>query len=178
MADDKTYSEDEHIAILADRVARETASITAERDQLKSEKAELENKLDVTESAKQAAETAKETAERELADFKAEVEAREVAAAKKDERLSKVRESAKHLDDKFFEDAKRIERIVAMSDDQFEGYVADLASTATVTGNTATGGVPRETAMAGAAAGGKPTVSAGKAFMLRDFVAPTQTKEG
>lgn len=178
MADDKTYSEDEHIAILADRVARETASLTVERDQLQTEKADLENKLDVAESAKQAAETAKDNAERELAEFKAEVEAREEAAAKKDERLAKAREVAKHLDAAFFEDEKRIERIVAMSDDQFDGYVSDLASTATVAGNSGSTTVPRETAMAGAAVGGKSTVSAGKAFLMRDFVAPTQTKEG
>lgn len=178
MADDnKTYSEDEHIAILADRVARETASLTAERDQLSTEKAELENKLDVTESAKVAAETAKDNAERELAEFKEQVKAREEAAAKKDERLAKAREVAKHLDAAFFEDEKRIERIVAMSDELFEGYVSDLASTATVPGNGTTS-IPRETAMAGAAAGGGQTASAGKAFLMRDFVAPTQTKEG
>ena len=35
MADAKTYTEDEHIAILSDRVTTETASLTAERDQLK-----------------------------------------------------------------------------------------------------------------------------------------------
>ena len=66
MADDKQYSESEHIAILEDRVNRETAEVTAERDQLKSEKAELESKLDVETAAKVAADKRAEDAEKAL----------------------------------------------------------------------------------------------------------------
>lgn len=180
MADEKQYSESEHLAILEDRVNRETAEVTAERDQLQSEKAELESKLDVEIAAKTAAEKRAEEAEKSLEDFKAEVAAREEAAAKKTERLEKAREAAKHLDDKFFEDEKRIERIVAMSDEVFEGYVSDLAETAKVAGNAGNGSVPRETAMQGSPAGGTEKVaSAGAGFLLRQFVAPaTANKEG
>lgn len=171
MADEKTYSENEHLAILADRVTRETADVTAERDQLKTERDELATQLDVAESGRQAAETAKAELQSEFESFKAGIEAEREAAAKKDVRVAKAREAAKHLDDKFFEDEARIARIVAMSDDAFEGYVTDLASTAT--GTTTTSNVPRETAMHGSKVGGDaPTAGAGRSFLLRQFVAP------
>ena len=179
MADPKSFTEDEHLAILEDRVNRETADLTAERDQLKSEKAELESKLDVETAAKVAAEQRATAAEEALENFKQEVADREAAAAKKSERLEKAREAAKHLDDKFFEDEKRVERIVAMSDESFEGYVADLAETAKVAGTPGAGSVPRETAMQGSPAGGTEKVAAaGQSFLLRHFVAPTANKEG
>lgn len=178
MADEKQFSESEHLAILEDRVNRETADVTAERDQLKSEKAELESKLDVETAAKTAAEQRAEKAEADLEAFKTEIVEKEKAAAKKDERLQKVREAAKHLEDSFFEDTTRIERIVAMSDETFEGYVSDLGATAKVAGNSATQTIPRETAMKGApAGGGEKVAAAGQSFLLRHFVAPT-TKEG
>ena len=152
MADEKTYSEAEHIAILADRVGKETADLTAERDQLASVKTELENKLDVAESAKTAAEQAAAEATKALEDFKAEVESEREAAARKDERIKQVRESATHLGDDFFEDEGRVARITAMKDEDFEGYLADLKATAKVPAGTSTTHVPRETAMAGAGA--------------------------
>jgi chromosome segregation ATPase len=173
---DKTYTEEEHLAVLEARVNRETTDLTAERDQLTSEKAELESKLDVETAAKVAAEQKATAAEQALTDFRTEIADREAAAAKKDERLKQVREAAKHLDDKFFEDEKRIERIVAMSDDNFEGYVNDLASTATVAPST-NPAVPRETAMQGKSVGEEKVASAGKDFLLRQFVVPA-SKEG
>jgi len=178
---DKTYTEEEHLAVLEARVNRETADLTAELDQLKSDKAELETKLDVETAAKVAAEQKATQSEEAFAAFKTDIADREAAAAKKDERLTKVRESAKHLDEKFFEDEKRIERIVAMSDENFEGYVSDLASTSvgTTTTTTTTPAVPRETAMKGKSAGGEEKVAAaGASFLLRQFVAPATTKEG
>lgn len=169
MADEKAYTEAEHIAILSDRVAKETADLTAERDQLVSDKSELETKLDVTESAKQAAEQKAADAEQALEEFKGQVEQDREAAARKEERIAKCRESAEHLGEDFFKDETRVERIVAMSDEHFEGYLADLSATSTPTTKTA---VPRETAMAGSApaAGGE---SAGKSFLLRRY-----TQEG
>lgn len=176
MADETTYSAQEHIAILEDRVARETADLTAERDQLVAEKAELENKLDVETSAKQAAEQRAVEAEKALEGFKAEVADREAAAARKDERVAKVREVASHLDDEFFNDEARVARIVAMDEDGFAGYLDDLSATAKVTGNTTTT-IPRETAMTGepAKTGSKP-VDTGRSFLMRGFVAPAKTE--
>lgn len=174
MADEKTFSESEHIAILADRVRTETANLTAERDQLVELKTELENKLDVEATAKTAAEQRAEEAEKALADYKAEVEQEREAAAKKDERIAKVREVAGHLTDDFFEDVSRVNRIVAMSDEIFEGYLADLGAASKTAPKTTTTTVPRETAMAGVS-GGKSAASAGQNFFLRRYVAP---KEG
>ncbi len=179
MADgDKTFTEQEHIAILADRVATETAAITAERDALKAERDDLATKLDVAESAKVAAEQAKETAEKEFADFKTSLDELAAAEGKRDERLAKVKEVAAHLGDDFLSTENevgkaRVERIVAMADDQFEGYVADLKSTAPTTRST-TAEKPRETAMAGAAsaaAGAETTTSAGREFLLGRYIA-------
>lgn len=178
MADEKQFSESEHIAILADRVQKETADLTAERDQLQARITELETKLDVETAAKQAAEQRATEVETSFESFKTEVAEKEQAAARKDERVAKVKEVASHLDDKFFEDEARVARIVAMDEDTFTGYLSDLGATAKVPGNTGSGGVPRETAMAGQSAGGsEPVAKAGQSFLMRQFVAPTQ-KEG
>lgn len=146
MADEKTFSESEHLAILADRVKTETADLTAERDQLESERTELQNKLDIAESAKVAAEQRAEEAEQKLEAFKGEVEEEREAAARKEERITKAREAAKHLGEDFFKDEARVNRIVAMKDEEFEGYLGDLQATAPAGAGTA---VPRETAMSG-----------------------------
>lgn len=173
MADDKTFSEQEHLAILADRVATETANLTAERDQLVTEKSELENKLDVEVTARAAAEQRATEAENALVEFKSQVEADREAALKKTERVDKAREVAKHLDDKFFEDENRVARIVAMSDEGFEGYLSDLAEASKAAPATTTG-VPRETAMAGAGARSTGSSSAASDFLLRRYVAPKE----
>lgn len=170
MADDtgKTFSENEHLAILADRVATETASITAQRDQLKQQFDEAQAKLDAADSAKIAAEQARETAEKSLTDFKAEAEEREAAGKRKDKRMAYVKEKAAHLaDDWFTED--RLGRIVAMADADFESYVTDLVS-AVPAGGEGNREVPRETAMKGEKVA--PTAdrkSSAAAFLLRDY---------
>lgn len=158
MADEKTYTEAEHIAILSDRLTKETADLTAERDQLSSVKTELETKLDVAEGAKVAAEQRAVEAEAALTEYKGEVEREREAAAKKDTRLAELREAAAHLDDEFFNDEKRVTRVVAMSDEDFQGYLADLGATNTVTPKAPI--VPRETAMQ---TGGAPAAPAGEA---------------
>lgn len=148
--DERTFTEAELTAIVADRVARETANITTEVEKLRSENTELANKLDAEISAKTAAEQSKAAAEAEFEAFKKDTEEREQAAARKDERLKVVREAASHLSEDFFKDEDRVKRIVAMKDDEFTGYVDDLK----LSGGGAPksdNGVPRETAMAGQA---------------------------
>lgn len=164
MADEKTYTESEHFAVLNDRLAKETADLTVQVDELTASKTELESKLDVAESAKVAAEQRATEAEKALEDFKAEIEQEREAAARKDERISKLREGASHLGDEFFENEDRVKRIVAMSDDEFNGYAADLS----VTGSATPGaGVPRETAMSGSSVKApEKKTSNGRAFLL------------
>lgn len=146
--DDRTFTEAELTAIVADRVARETAEATAEVDKLRAENTELSNKLDAEISARQAAEQAKTDVEGQFEAHKKEAEEREQAAARKDERIKAVREAASHLSDDFFKDDKRIARIVAMADDEFTGYVDDLKVSSGGTPQS-DNGVPRETAMQG-----------------------------
>jgi len=172
MADEKTYSEQEHIAILADRVAKETTNLTAERDQLQAEKVELENKLDVELSAREAAEAKATETETSFEAFKTEVTEREAAAARKDERITKLREVAKHLDDEFFADEKRIQRVIAMTEDAFTGYLDDMA--VSNGGTPAPTSAPRQTAMVGEPVTGGAPVVAGRNFLMRSYVAPKE----
>lgn len=169
---DKTFTLSEHTAILADRVSTETAAIVQERDGIKSERDELATKLDVETAARTAAETAKAEAEKALADFKAEVEEREAAAARKDDRLAKVKEAAPHLgadflDEKNEQASARIVRIVAMADEAFEAYVTDLG--ATKPEGYQPPAPPRETAMVGDPAGGGGSTSAASTVLLGRF---------
>jgi chromosome segregation ATPase len=143
----RTFSEQEHLAILADRVATETASLSESLTTLTAAKTELETKLDVAVAEKAAAEKAAADAVQALEDFKASLEAEKAAEATKEERLTKVKAAAAHLPEEFFTDETRVARIVAMSDETFEGYVADLAATNAAPASTE--GAPKETAMTG-----------------------------
>ena len=169
MADEKTYTEPEHIAILSDRLAKETADLTAQVDQLTTASTELGNKLDLAESAKVAAEQKVTEAEKSLEDFKAEVTEREAAAERKETRVAKLRESAEHLAEDFFTDETRVARIVAMKDEDFTGYLADLAATGVNAPKATT--VPRETAMQNQVTDTTTKPSAGKSFLLRRYIA-------
>jgi chromosome segregation ATPase len=174
---DRVFSEDEAYAIVADRVARESAELKDKITTLESEKAELANKLDVEIAAREAAELKAKEAEAKHEDYLAQVEAEKAALARKDERLSKVREAASHLTDEFFSDESRVNRIVAMDDEAFDGYVADLRETAKDAPKTSEGAPPRETAMEGDRVSPKDAESAPGArnFLMRSYVAP---KEG
>jgi chromosome segregation ATPase len=172
MSEPRMFTEDEHLAVLADRVAKETASLSESLTSLNAEKAELQNKLDVAEAAKVAAETAAAAAEKALEDFKAELEAEKAAAEKKEERLAAAKAAASHLPEEFFADEARVARIVAMSDEQFAGYVADLGATHVAPVTTTE--VPKETAMSGSTVAA-PSVeqtgpSAAAAFLLPGLV--------
>jgi chromosome segregation ATPase len=175
---DRVFSEDEAYAIVADRVARESAELKDKITTLESEKAELANKLDVEIAAREAAELKAKEAETKHEEYLAQVEAEKAALARKDERLSKVREAASHLTDEFFQDESRVNRIVAMDDEAFDGYVADLRETAEKapkgTGDSAP---PRETAMEGdqVTPKGAESASGARNFLMRSYVAP---KEG
>lgn len=177
MADEKQFSESEHTAILADRVATETASLTGELETVKASNDELQTKLDVAESARVAAEQATEAVTKEFEEFKTGLETLREAASKKDERIAKVKEVASHLADDFFDDEKRVARIVAMDDESFDGYVEDLKVTAPA--GTVTTVVPRETAMAGQPVVTTPvgTESASRSVLLGRFGAGA-TQEG
>lgn len=169
----RTMTETEAYAIVADSVKRETAALTADKERLTAEVTDLQSRLDIAESAKVAAEQARDEAVQKHADYIAEQDAQREAASKKDERIAKVREAASHLKDEFFTDESRVTRIVAMKDDEFDGYLADLRETAALAPKTP-GETPRETAMAGSSvSGGEAPV----AQAARSFLAPFTPKE-
>lgn len=165
------YTKDEHLAILADRVSRETASMQTKVDELTTENTELKNKLDVAESGKVAAEQAKATVEQEFTTYKTEVEQREVAASRKDSRIAEIKDKAAHLPEDWFTAEGRVERIIAMEDEAFATYLSDLAASAPAgVGDGRTSTPPRESAMAGQQLGGTESLSsAGRSFLLRDY---------
>lgn len=171
-AEGRVFSEDEMTAIIADRVQREMATLS-------DEKADLQNKLDVEIAAREAAEQRATAAETSLAEFKAEIAAREEAAKRKDERVSKIRESASHLPEEFFTDEARITRIIAMDEDTFNGYLSDLtAASVQAPSTTDPSQPPRESAMRGEPVkpAGAESGAAAKAFFFRGLTTPA--KEG
>lgn len=145
---DRTFTEGEAYALVADNVQRETAALTATIDQLKSEKAALETERSDLQSKLDVADAARETAEQALTDYKASIENEKAMAERKDARVTKVREVAKHLKDEFFT-PERAQRWAAMEDDAFEAYTAELAELAAGVTSPAPSDPPRETAMAG-----------------------------
>jgi hypothetical protein len=174
----RTFSEAELAAIVADRVQRETASVTAERDEAKTAATDAQNKLDAAVVAQKAAEDRAKAAEEGLEQFKLETTKAAEASSKKDERIKAIREVAKHItDETFFTDEARVTRVIAMDDAAFTGYLDDLrvaAGNATKGGGSTTVLPPRQTAMvgdtpAGEAGTGKATASG--AFLNRRFTA-------
>lgn len=173
---DKKYSEDEHLAIVADRVTRETSALASEKAELTTQKSELETKLDVEIAAKEAEKLRADNAEQALADYKAEVEGQREAAARKDVRIAAVKEAAPHLDDAFFTDEKRVTRILAMEEDSFTEYVADLKAVVPTGTTKQHQDIPRETAMEGASGGDETTVSPAAAVLFHGRFAPDTSK--
>jgi hypothetical protein len=167
IAADRTFTEGEAYALVADGVARETASKVADIERLTAEKAALETEKSVLQGQLDVAVVARETAETALASFQATVVAEKEIAACKDARIAKVREVAAHLKDDFFTEA-RVDAWARKTEDDFAAYVAELAALSE--GITAPVGTEsRETAsthMAGDPVGDKPT---GNAFFT-DFL--------
>ncbi|MGZ4745718.1 MAG: hypothetical protein ACXVYY_01410 [Oryzihumus sp.] len=149
MADERTFTETEHAALVADAVARETAAASQRITDLETELTSTRTRLDVAEAAVTTEKAARETAEQALSTFQTETAAREAATARRGERETKIREVAAHLGDDYFT-AERVDRWAAMDDEAFTAYVAEVA--ALTTGAQAPAGgqkPPRETAMTG-----------------------------
>lgn len=173
----KIYTESDLLTLAADRAARETAELTAKVTELTTENDAVSTKLDVEIAAKEAAVKRAEEAESKHDDFVKAAEAETAAAARKDDRLAKVREAASHLPDSFYEDEPRVTRIVKMEDDAFEGYLADLRETAAGVPSGTGAPAPRETAMAGdPVTGTAKTAAAASNFLMRPYLVPQEQK--
>lgn len=123
--DDRTFTEAEHLALMADAVTRETASLTDAKDAAEAKVTELSSKVDVLEAEKAALETAKAEVEKAFEDHKAEVErAREIESAKND-RLEKVKAANAGLPDSYFT-AERVQRWAEMAEEAFAAFLEDI----------------------------------------------------
>lgn len=162
---ERTFTEKEAYALVADNVQRETADAKATIESLQSEKASLQTQVDTLEAAK-AAETARaEAAEKALEDYKEGQEREKAQEARKGERTAKVREVAKHLKDDFFT-PERAARWAAMDDEAFTAYCEEIAAVAPagppVPEKTTP---PREVAMTGT-----PVAGSEKGSLLGSFL--------
>lgn len=147
---ERTFTEKEAYALVADNVQRETAAAAATIEALNSEKAALQTQVDTLEAAKEAEKARADAAEKALEDHKALIETEKAQEGRKASRVAKVREVAKHLKDEFFT-PERAQRWAAMEDQAFEAYVAELAdiSAGVPTEKANENQPPRETAMDG-----------------------------
>lgn len=160
----------EIVAVVKDRVERETAELRTRAEQAESALTTAQTRVDVLEAEKAAAEQAKVAAETELASVKTEIENERASASNKESRTAALREVAAHLSDSWFTQevagaggvtTSRIDKIARMTDDEFAEYKGEIASAfAGITvapaagGQQTTGQPPRETAMAGSASAG------------------------
>ena len=174
----RVFTEDEHTAILADRVATETAALTDQIAAKDAEIADLKAQMDTVEAARLAAEKERDDTKAAFDAFKSEVEQAKEHAQRKDERVAKVKEAASHLTDEFFND-ERVERIAAMTDEFFDGWLSDMREGAAKVGVS---NAPREAAnLVGSAVEPPRTdsgASAARGFLLRDYHTSDQPKEG
>lgn len=127
--DDRTYTEAEHLALAADAVKRETASLSEAKESAETKVTELTGKVDVLESEKATLQSEKDVAVKALEDYKAEVErAREIETAKED-RVKKVKAANTALADDYFTD-DRVQRWAEMTEEAFTAFIEDITAVA------------------------------------------------
>lgn len=157
-----TFTSGEAYALVNDAVARETAAANEKVAGLETEKSALQSQIDVLETEKAQAIQRAEAAEKALADDKAEREAAAEREAKRDERIKQVAEANPLLPLKKEDgtDHDRVARIVAMDDESFTNYLADMrevASKAPAKDAPKVGELPRESAAFGGDSGADPS---------------------
>lgn len=170
--DENRYSESQHLALLESAVARETAAVTAAKEEaetaltdLTTQKADLETRLSesearigVLEAEKASAEASAEAARAEFAEYKAEQVREAEIAERREARAKRVKAANANLDDAHFTE-ERIGRWAEMNDDAFEAVVAayEAGSTAAPKKEQAAETLTRESsAFKGGESGGTP----------------------
>jgi hypothetical protein len=157
VADARTFTEAEHVALLTDAVTRETAKLTTEKADAIAAKAAAEQSNDVLESEKAAAITSRDAAIAELATFKADIDQKAEIAARVDERVAAVKAANETLAESFFT-PERAARWASMDDVTFAAFVADIGATkpetagkkpetAAFTGGETPTGIPAESGL-------------------------------
>lgn len=126
VGDTRTYSQQEHEAILTSAVEREVARASEDKD---ARIADLESKVDVLEAEKAAAVKDKEDLESEFEDFKNKADRDREIAERAAEREQTIKEIASHLGDDYFTEERR-KRWAEMADEQFADLVDVFADAA------------------------------------------------
>lgn len=134
---DRVLTEEEHQAILASFVAKETAELKETNAALSAQVASLTTEVATAKAATDVEIAKVAAAEKALEDFKAaiataaaEAEAAETLEALKVTRVEALK--AAGLSEEFLTDEDRVARISAMDEAEFTSYSADLASVAVV----------------------------------------------
>lgn len=158
--DNRVYTEVEHLALMADAVTRETASLDAAKVDLETKVSESAARVDVLEAEKAALETKVADAEKALADFKAEVELAQQIENRKKDRVDAVKAANAALPDTYFTD-ERVQAWAEMSDETFSIVIDGITATAGLGG--------KETAAfsGGDSPTATKTVTAGSIFAAR-----------
>lgn len=123
---DRTFTEGEAYALVADGIERETAAVKADLATATGQVTALSNEKDALELRVTAAEEAKANAEKELEDYKLSIETQKAQEAKRSERTAAVADVAPTLK----LEGERADRIVAMADADFVDYVTSLREVA------------------------------------------------
>lgn len=123
---ERTFTEGEAYALVADAVERETAAAKAQAATALEQVTTVSNEKDALLLRATAAEEAKAAAEQALADYKESVETQKAQEAKRSDRVAALAEVAPDLKI----EGERAERVVAMADDAFTDYVASLREVA------------------------------------------------
>lgn len=123
---DRTFTEGEAYALVADAVERETAAAKAEAATALEQVTTVSNEKDALLLRATAAEEAKAASDKELVDFKASIETQKAQEAKRADRVAKLAEVAPQLK----VEGERADRIVAMEDGIFADYVESLREVA------------------------------------------------
>lgn len=133
VADDRTYTEVEHLALMADAVTRETASLTEAKDTAETKVTELSGRVEVLEAEKATLETAKTDAEKAFEDFKAGIEELAQLDKTKAERTDAVKAANEALPDTYFTD-ERTARWAAMTEEAFTEVLDGIKAAAGLVG--------------------------------------------
>jgi len=137
------FTEAQHLALVESAVRSETASLTTAKEELETQVASLttekaglegrlaeaETKIGVLEAEKAAAEAQAETARAEFEEYKAEQQRAAEAAARREERVSKIKAANANLAADFFTD-ERVDRWANMSDEAFAEVAAAFEAAA------------------------------------------------
>lgn len=148
MGEERTYTAQEHNALLTDGIARETADLRSAKEDaeagfvteksaletkvttLEAEKAELQGKLDVVEAEKVAETKRADDVQAAFDGHKAEQERAAEVETKKIDRITRVKAAKEGLDDSYFTD-ERVLRWAEMADEQFDLLIADFTDAKT-----------------------------------------------